>query len=128
LLRDRFGLGLFSLFLLARGFLCCGNGLRLHAFGFGLSLLRFGASLLRLLTSRFGLRSSLFGIRAASGFSVRIRARFRFTSRSGGLGFVFRLLLHGHQPRFFRSLGGFLGGGRDRRFILLLAIDLFRMQ
>src|SRR5580658_6929551 len=107
LLGHRFGLGLLGFFF--------------HALSFRLGLLRRCPRLFRLSLRRFR-------IRATFSFSVRIRAGFRFARRSGGLGLVFGLLFHRHQPRFFRRLGGFLGCGFHRRFVLFLPINFFRVH
>ncbi len=72
--------------------------------------------------------ASHFRICAPLGFRVRIRASFGFARRGGSLRFVFRLLLHRHQPRFFRGLGGFLGSSFYRGLVLLLPVNLFRVQ
>ncbi len=128
LLCHGFGLGLLRLCLLARGFLRGGYGFLLHALSFGLSLLRLGASLFRLSPSLFSLGARCFCIYTPFGFGFRICAGFGFTRRGGRLRFIFRLLLHCHEPRFFRGLGGFLGRGSNCCLVLLLPVEFFRMH
>ncbi len=93
-----------------------------------LALFSLGACLFGLRASLLRLRTGCFRIRTPLGFRVGIRTGFRFARRSGSLRFVFRLLLHRHQPRFFRSLGRFLGRRFYRGLVLFLPVDLFRVQ
>ena len=121
MLCNGFRLGLLRFFLLTGSFLCRRHRFLLHALGLGLRLLRVGAGFFRLRTSHFRIRTTL-------GFRFRIRTSFGFARCCCSLRFVFRLLLHRHQPRFFGSLGGFLRRRFYGRLVLLLPVDLFRVQ
>ena len=125
LLRDGFRFGFLGFFFLARGFLRGGLGFRFMRSASAWACCGCGAGLFGLHASLLGLSAGGFGIGAALGFGGGIGAGLGFAGSGGGLGFIFGLLLHGHQARFFGGLGGFFGGGFDCCLVLFLAVELF---